>query len=100
VNVGDIGLSSTTVVGLEPFLEAGLLSHAEDCFDIHASLDALVRRRRELGISKADMARRLGISVYRINQFESEESDPTLSMMQQYARALGMRVVTSVARNE
>ena len=68
----------------------------EDIKAIHAVLDALLAKRKEVGISRKDMAQRLGVSDYILKEFESEMSSPTIAMVQKYARALGIKVLITL----
>jgi transcriptional regulator with XRE-family HTH domain len=51
---------------------------------------ALVRVRRELGVTQVEMARAMQISQVSVSQIEHSD-DPHLSTLQRYARALGIR---------
>lgn len=51
---------------------------------------ALVRVRRELGLTQVDMARAMQVSQATVSQIE-RVNDPHLSTLQRYARALGIR---------
>lgn len=63
-----------------------------DIGDRHALLDALVHLRQAQGLSQAELADRLGISQQRVSAFEAESSEPRLSTVQRYARAVGVTV--------
>jgi DNA-binding XRE family transcriptional regulator len=52
-------------------------------------LDALVQARKDAGLTQTEVARRLGVRQPTVSKFEAEGSDPQLSTIQRYARALG-----------
>lgn len=60
----------------------------------------LALRRREVGITQADIARLIGTSQSAISRYESGISDPPLSMLAQYARQVGARLVVTVEHDE
>ncbi|MFL6162712.1 MAG: helix-turn-helix domain-containing protein [Jatrophihabitantaceae bacterium] len=64
----------------------------EDVRELHAILDRLIALRSELGISQREVARRMGVRQPTVSQFENESSDPRISTLQRYARALNARV--------
>lgn len=64
----------------------------EEILDRHAILDALVAMRKTAGVTQEQMAERMSISQPTVSEFESEQSDPKLSTLQRYARALGARI--------
>lgn len=74
--------------------DPGVRDAREDLAAIHELLDQLVELRRELGLSQKDVADSMGVRQPTISQFETESSDPKLSTLQRYARALGCRVET------
>ena len=55
-------------------------------------LQALVMRRRELGLSQSAVAERMGVSQAAVSLFERVGNDPHLSSVRRYARALGVLV--------
>lgn len=59
-------------------------------------IDTLVRTRKDLGLSQTEVARRMGVSQATVSGFETEMSDPRLSSLQRYARAVGARLVVTV----
>ena len=60
----------------------------EDVQERHAILDKLVKCRRTLGLTQAEVAKRMGVSQPTVSGFETESSDPRLSTLQRYARAV------------
>ncbi len=52
-------------------------------------LRALAAKRVELGLSRAKVAKRMGISASTLESLERGESDPKLSTLEHYALALG-----------
>lgn len=63
----------------------------------HRLLDSLVNVRKRKKLTQQQVADRLGISQPSVAEFEGEASDPKLSTLQRYARAVGMRLVVLVA---
>ena len=49
-------------------------------------------RRKELGLSQDELARRCGVSRQTINAIENNKYDPTLSLAFRLARELGVTV--------
>ena len=49
-------------------------------------------RRRELGISQEELAKRCGVSRQTVNAIENNKYDPTLSLAFRLARELGVTV--------
>ena len=88
-------------VGLEDELEA-YLSEArqdpafraayEDAEERHNILDKLVGLRRLRRLSQSAVAARMGVRQPTVSGFETEDSDPRLSTLQRYARAVEARL--------
>lgn len=57
-----------------------------------ALLDKLIAVRRDLGLSQAEVGRRLGVGQSAIARIEGGERDPRLSTLRRYALALGVLV--------
>jgi transcriptional regulator with XRE-family HTH domain len=51
-------------------------------------VDALVSLRHALGLTQTEVARRMGVKQPMVSGFENEGSDPRLSTIQRYARAV------------
>jgi transcriptional regulator with XRE-family HTH domain len=68
----------------------------EDEVSRHKLIDSLVRLRVALGFSQSDVARRMGVKQPTVSGFENESSDPKVSTVQRYARAVGARVSVRV----
>ena len=49
-------------------------------------------KRRELGLSQEELAKRCGVSRQTVNAIENNKYDPTLSLAVQLARELGTTV--------
>ncbi len=64
----------------------------EDAEDLHRVLDSLVALRRMLGLSQTAVANRMGVRQPTVSGFETEGSDPRLSTLQRYARAVRARL--------
>lgn len=67
----------------------------EDVKASHAVLDTLVAERKRT-MTQATMADAIGVSISTIANFESEMSNPKFSMVQRYARVLGLKVVATL----
>ena len=59
-------------------------------------IDDLVRAREAMGVTQSAIARSMGVSQPTVSGFEHEASDPRLSTVQRYARAVGLRVVVTL----
>lgn len=64
----------------------------EDALRLHRLLDELVARRRNLGLTQKHVADRMGVRQPAVSGFETESSDPKISTVQRYARAVNARV--------
>ncbi|NKE55360.1 helix-turn-helix domain-containing protein [Lentzea sp. PSKA42] len=68
----------------------------EDADDRQRLIDALVTLRQVLGLSQKEVAKRMGIGQPTVSGFEKESSDPKLSTLQRYARAVEARLLIKV----
>lgn len=68
----------------------------EDALDAHRILDSLVALRRALKFSQTTVAERMGVRQPTVSGFETEGSDPRLSTLQRYARAVEARLKVSL----
>jgi transcriptional regulator with XRE-family HTH domain len=59
---------------------------------LHGLLDTLVARRRDLGLTQKQVADRMGVRQPAVSGFETESSDPKISTVQRYARAVNAYV--------
>jgi transcriptional regulator with XRE-family HTH domain len=64
----------------------------EDAEERHSILDKLVGLRRIRRLSQSAVAARMGVRQSTVSGFETEDSDPRLSTLQRYARAVGARL--------
>jgi ribosome-binding protein aMBF1 (putative translation factor) len=64
----------------------------EDAAARSALLRALVNRRGERGISQSEVAARMGTTQSAVSDLERGATDPRLSTLQRYARALGYQL--------
>jgi transcriptional regulator with XRE-family HTH domain len=64
----------------------------EDAQERHSILDKLVSLRRTLNLSQSTVAARMGVTQPTVSGFETEDSDPRLSSLQRYSRAVGARI--------
>lgn len=55
--------------------------------------ELLRRRRRELGVTQADLARLAGLSLHGVNDIETGKGNPTLESLLKILDALGLRIV-------
>lgn len=53
----------------------------------------LRRRRRELGVTQADLARLAGLSLHGVSDIETGRGNPTLETLLKILDALGLRIV-------
>jgi transcriptional regulator with XRE-family HTH domain len=60
----------------------------EDAMRLHKLLDELVVRRKDLGLTQKQVADRMGVRQPTISGFETEASDPKVTTIQRYARAV------------
>lgn len=61
-------------------------------------LEACLTRRSELGLTQASVAHTMGTTQSAVSDLEAGGTDPRLSTLQRYARALGLRLaVTATA---
>lgn len=78
---------------LQPFIDEALQNPEiraayEDATQRHRLLDTLVALRKRLGLTQTEVARRMGVKQPMVSEFENEGSDPRLSTIQRYARAV------------
>lgn len=52
----------------------------------------LVRLRKEKGLTQGQIAEMIGVDQTTVSRFEQADSNPQLSMIRRYARAVGARV--------
>lgn len=64
----------------------------EDAEELQRIVDTLVGLRRALGLSQKIVAGRMGVRQPTVSGFENEGSDPRLSTLQRYARAVQARL--------
>jgi len=55
-------------------------------------LASCVRRRKETGLTQAEVARSMGTTQSAVSDLEAGATDPRLSTLQRYARAVGARI--------
>ena len=77
---------STRFPGFEPL-----------ALDTGEVIDALARRRNELGLSQTLVAARMGTSQSAVARLEAGRSDPRMSTLERYAAALDTSVAYAVA---
>jgi transcriptional regulator with XRE-family HTH domain len=64
----------------------------EDAEERHSILDKLIGLRRLRRLSQSAVATRMGVRQPTVSGFETEDSDPRLSTLQRYARAVEARL--------
>jgi transcriptional regulator with XRE-family HTH domain len=64
----------------------------EDAQERHRIIDTLLGLRRRHRLSQTAVAERMGVRQPTVSGFETEDSDPRLSTLQRYARAVGARL--------
>lgn len=73
-------------------LDPEYLAARQDVRERFALVDALVACRKSRGLTQTDVAERMGVKQPTVSGFENEGSDPRLSTVQRYARAVDCRV--------
>ncbi|GEM_PF-1160825 len=68
----------------------------EDSNQRHEIIDALIERRKDRSLTQKQVAERIGVGQSTVAGFENEGSDPRLSTVQRYARAVEARCVVSI----
>jgi transcriptional regulator with XRE-family HTH domain len=72
----------------EPAVRAGYEDHTV----LQRVIDRLIGFRKVLGLTQKDVAERMGVGQSTVAGFETEMSDPRLSTLQRYARAVEARL--------
>jgi transcriptional regulator with XRE-family HTH domain len=62
-------------------------------FTMDSLSQLLRRRRRELGVTQADLARLAGLSLHGVSDLETGRGNPTLETLVKLTDALGLRIV-------
>jgi DNA-binding XRE family transcriptional regulator len=70
----------------------------EDAQERSGLLRELIDHRRRIGASQAAVADRMGTTQSAVSELEGGATDPRLSTLQRYARALGLRLNIGVGR--
>ncbi len=68
----------------------------EDAEAREALLGSLVARRQRLGLSQAQIAGRMATTQSAVSDFERGATDPRLTTLQRYARAVGCGLVVAL----
>jgi transcriptional regulator with XRE-family HTH domain len=69
---------------------------SEDSLERYDLIDRLVQTRKSRGLTQKQVAERMGVGQSTVAGFENEGSDPRLSTVQRYARAVETRCVVSI----
>lgn len=70
----------------------GIGSEIEDARELDAVLESLIRVRKQQKLRQSDLADRMNVSQARVSQLETGVCDPQVATLQNYARALGVRL--------
>lgn len=71
----------------------------EDSQTRHRAIDMLIRLRNRLGLTQTEVANEMGVKQPTVSGFETEGSDPRLSTLQRYARAVDASLWVHVLPN-
>lgn len=80
----------------EDYFVQMVMEDADNRFEIFGQLQ---KERKNLGISLEDVAYRLGISLKEIEDIEAGRLDPSLSLIQRYARILNLKASFSLDKS-
>lgn len=73
-------------------VDPGFKGTLEDAEEARRLVDALIALRKQCQLSQVEVAKRMGVRQPTVSGFEKEPSDPRLSTLQRYARALDARL--------
>lgn len=68
----------------------------EDAEEIDSLIDHLIELRKQKRMTQKDVAERMGVKQPTVSGFENQDSDPRISTLQRFARAVGARVCLEV----
>jgi ribosome-binding protein aMBF1 (putative translation factor) len=76
--------------------------HAYDALeDEYAALNAVLRARREAGLTQSQIAQRMGTTTSAVSRLESslisQKHSPSFATLKKYAHACGKKLVVSLA---
>lgn len=92
INHADEFRSYLSYAEADPALRASI----EDARTAQRLLDSLVKIRKAMKLTQKQVADRMGIRQPSVSEFESEASDPRLSTLQRYARAVEGRLRVTI----
>jgi transcriptional regulator with XRE-family HTH domain len=72
--------------------DPGFKGTLEDAEEARRLVDSLIALRKQCQLSQVEVAKRMGVRQPTVSGFEKEPSDPKLSTLQRYARALDARL--------
>lgn len=72
--------------------DPGFKGALEDAEEARRLVDSLIALRKQCRLSQVEVAKRMGVRQPTVSGFEKEPSDPKLSTLQRYARALDGRL--------
>lgn len=91
--VHDVGLvDELEVYVAEAKQDPAFRAAYEDVEERHSIIDRLISLRRHRSLSQGVIAQRMGVRQPTVSGFETEDSDPRLSTLQRYARAVGAKL--------
>lgn len=76
--------------------DPGVAAAAEDAEVRYQLLDALVGTRKSSGLTQKQVARSMETTQSAVSEFENGQTDPHLSTVQRYARAVGVRIAVHI----
>lgn len=68
----------------------------EDALSLDTLIDQLIELRHLRGVNQSQLAKSMGVGQSTVSGFETESTDPRISTLQRYARALNARVKVSL----
>lgn len=77
--------------GIDPH-DPEVIAVQEDFTEFADLIARLVSRRKELGLTQADIAKKMETKQSAISAMEMSSANPTVQRLQRYARAVGMRL--------
>jgi transcriptional regulator with XRE-family HTH domain len=93
---GNTGISIAAITGHDPNDPAEIAA-AEDAAAFADLITELVAHRKERGLTQKQVAASMETTQSAVSDFERIGGNPTLSTMQSYARAVGLRLQFSTA---
>lgn len=73
-------------------VDAAIADEIDDVRDLESLIDQLIAVRKASNLRQKDVAEAMQVSQSRVSQFEAGGADPRVSTLQQYARAVHLRL--------